>query len=364
MANSDFRIPFPVDWQRFERICCKLWALEWNDPNTQLNGRSGQKQNGVDVWGCLNGDKYNVNAIQCKGKDKYNHKGITKHELLEEVSKAKGFDKNLKSFTLATTAPSDVSIQEYARELSYTHPFRINVASWDDICLLLDKHQEVYNIYFQSLSEPQNKNKNLIQYWYELCVFSDFEFNTTTLINQNYNIEYRSIFLNKIVSFSTYFSASEQGFNRSEIDPKLFKKFNFFNQCVVDINDFITTTNDLSAKQHSNCRNDLYWVLDTHLEYHLKGDYIETQKLTLKYLFMNLIRITNTILVYANRSYGFNFNLNQCIIDAFNSEFFTPVYGENESYDTASTLKTQAKNQIENRNISNFPTTLGWFSTP
>lgn len=45
------QIPPPANWQDFETLCCDLWRRIWNDPNTQKNGRQGQPQHGVDIYG-------------------------------------------------------------------------------------------------------------------------------------------------------------------------------------------------------------------------------------------------------------------------------------------------------------------------
>ena len=65
---SDFNIPAPRDWQKLERLCHELYAADWNDPNAQLNGRSGQEQAGVDIYGQPNkGPDYA--GVQCKQRD-------------------------------------------------------------------------------------------------------------------------------------------------------------------------------------------------------------------------------------------------------------------------------------------------------
>ncbi len=47
----DFQLPPPSNWQDFETLCWRLWKAIWNDRNTQKNGRQGQPQAGVDVFG-------------------------------------------------------------------------------------------------------------------------------------------------------------------------------------------------------------------------------------------------------------------------------------------------------------------------
>lgn len=49
----------------FERLCRDLWASIWDDPNTQMHGRGGQEQAGVDIYGQpRTGSGYS--AVQCK----------------------------------------------------------------------------------------------------------------------------------------------------------------------------------------------------------------------------------------------------------------------------------------------------------
>lgn len=48
----------PENWQDFESLCKKLWGEIWNCSDTiKKNGRSGQKQHGVDIYGVPKGEK-------------------------------------------------------------------------------------------------------------------------------------------------------------------------------------------------------------------------------------------------------------------------------------------------------------------
>ena len=58
----------PENWQDFETLCKKLWGEILQCPEIQKNGRLGQNQNGVDIYGKPKGeDEYY--GIQCKGKE-------------------------------------------------------------------------------------------------------------------------------------------------------------------------------------------------------------------------------------------------------------------------------------------------------
>jgi hypothetical protein len=48
---SSVAIPSPKDWQAFERNARLLFEYALNDRAVQNNGRPGQRQYGVDVYG-------------------------------------------------------------------------------------------------------------------------------------------------------------------------------------------------------------------------------------------------------------------------------------------------------------------------
>lgn len=144
MSNlANYQYPPPKHWQDFESLCHDLWKEIWKDPNAQKNGRSGQEQHGVDVFGCPNQGSEWV-GVQCKGKDGNLGKFVSEKELTEEAEKAKNFDPTVSSWILATTAPRDAKIQETARKLSKNKQkgiaFTVFVWSWDEIIDELVKH--------------------------------------------------------------------------------------------------------------------------------------------------------------------------------------------------------------------------------
>jgi hypothetical protein len=153
------QIPPPKSWQEFEELCSDLWGKVFDSPNTELNGRTGQSQCGVDVSG-LKGGSANWFGVQCKGKDgRYgDHHQVTKQELIDEVAKAKMFTPAISHFILATTAPNDVKIQQVARNITAEHAkhglFIVQVKSWDEILRDLAKYQELVKKYYPGFANP------------------------------------------------------------------------------------------------------------------------------------------------------------------------------------------------------------------
>ena len=141
----------PANWQDFETLCKKLWGEIWNCSDTiKKNGRSGQDQCGVDVYGAPNnGTEYY--GIQCKGKDNYTHAQLTTKEIDEEISKALNFKPQLKRFYFATTAVKDAKIEEYIRskniESQNAGRFGIEIFCWEDIVDKLKENRNTYHWY-------------------------------------------------------------------------------------------------------------------------------------------------------------------------------------------------------------------------
>ncbi|MFH0773693.1 MAG: hypothetical protein V1922_05275 [bacterium] len=153
-TRVDHSIPPPTTWESFESLCRDLWAEVWNDVNTQRNGRQGQEQCGVDVFG--EPKKGNWFGLQAKEKDQLPGKTITCSELHAEVEKAKNFTPSLKKYIIATTGLRDVKIQAEARKITEANRkkglFDVVVYSWKDIEPLLKKHKNVFELHYPDRS--------------------------------------------------------------------------------------------------------------------------------------------------------------------------------------------------------------------
>lgn len=111
------QIPKPVDEQAFERACVVLWMCLLKDPNVQQNGRRGQRQNGVDIFGLRDGDPSHLVGVQCKLKS--DGQELSEDEINEEFRKALTFTPTLTEYFIVTTAPDHVRHHEFARTLSH-----------------------------------------------------------------------------------------------------------------------------------------------------------------------------------------------------------------------------------------------------
>ncbi len=146
------KLPVPESWDEFEDIVSDIIQIAWKDPFSIRNGRLGQRQDGVDIYGkphYLNG-KYA--GVQCKNKE------ISKKEVEEEIIKAEKFKPSLEEYIIATTSKRDSSIQEDVRlideERTSEKKFSVRVLFWEDICLKLAESEELMIKHF-----PQFMNR-------------------------------------------------------------------------------------------------------------------------------------------------------------------------------------------------------------
>jgi hypothetical protein len=151
----------PQNWQDFETLCKMLWGEMWGiQDKIKKNGRLGQLQSGVDIYGVPKG-KQLYSGIQCKGKDDYSKSHLTKEEIDIEVGKAKNFTPALETFVFATTANKDVEIEKYIRqkdmESRLAGGFEILIFCWEDIADLIETHKDTFNYY---MLENQFKSRH------------------------------------------------------------------------------------------------------------------------------------------------------------------------------------------------------------
>jgi len=113
-----------------------MFKAAWNDPYAQRNGRTGQEQHGVDIFGRQDqGETWD--GIQVKGKHGFFGQAISEQELRAEAQKAQMFVPRLKNFIMVTSARRDQVIQQIARRITEENLplrlFSVSVLGWDDI---------------------------------------------------------------------------------------------------------------------------------------------------------------------------------------------------------------------------------------
>ncbi|MBY8335583.1 hypothetical protein KYN89_00845 [Alteriqipengyuania sp. NZ-12B] len=128
---SSMTLPRPDDFQEFESMTLAALAQRWRSPNLQKNGRPGQKQSGVDIYGA--DEIGRPVAIQCK-----NFAQAPKLALVaSEIANAEHYKGKLNTLFIATSADHDAKIQQEVRLLSEKRvaadKFAVAMIFWDEI---------------------------------------------------------------------------------------------------------------------------------------------------------------------------------------------------------------------------------------
>ncbi|QFH68067.1 hypothetical protein FR773_25875 (plasmid) [Leclercia adecarboxylata] len=160
VTYNTMRLNVPKSWDEFEDICKSSFQLRWSNPNLARHGRSGQKQDGVDVYG---EDSFgHFVGIQCKNTVF----GIDNKTIEDEVIKAEKFTPGIKALYIATTAPRDVYAQAFVRQLNETRrrdgKFLISIEFWDDITADLTKDPAVLRQHYPQMfdqTEPTREER-------------------------------------------------------------------------------------------------------------------------------------------------------------------------------------------------------------
>lgn len=141
------QIPKIEDDKQFEYLCRDLYKNKTTLENVSFNGKPGQHQDGVDIFGRNIKDRKWI-GLQCKVRS--TNTFISRKALEEEINKAEKFNPKIDEYFIVTTLNRDIKTQEAIREIINTRilAFKLDIVFWEDICDLL-KEEINYNIYYQ-----------------------------------------------------------------------------------------------------------------------------------------------------------------------------------------------------------------------
>jgi len=152
-------LPVPKNWQDFENMVCDALAQRWKSTTLHKNGRSGQAQHGVDIYGP--DDIGRPVGIQCK---RYKPP-LTLQQVMAEIKKAETFKGQLTTLFIATTGDYDAVLQQQVRLLSdkrvANDQFAVALLFWDDIVSGLLLNAAVFRAHYPQivLTDPSVVDK-------------------------------------------------------------------------------------------------------------------------------------------------------------------------------------------------------------
>jgi hypothetical protein len=154
MNFKQMSIPKIADDVTFENFIKSILETDISLENVNLNGRPGQKQEGIDIYAKKVGSKDWI-GVQCKVRA--TNKSFTKNEIIDEVEQAKRFNPQISKYYLYTTLNRDKITQVFEREitdeLTNEGLFPFQIYFWEDIIdkLEQEQHETVFHRYFHSL---------------------------------------------------------------------------------------------------------------------------------------------------------------------------------------------------------------------
>lgn len=129
-ALSTAKWPRPKSGDEWEEMALDAMRLRWRYPNAQRNGRCGQRQHGVDIFG-----KMGTSSVAAQAK---NMDALSEGDAISEIVKAERFQPSLHDFYLVIGGPRDASFQEFIRLLSNDRnsngKFSVHVLFFEDVC--------------------------------------------------------------------------------------------------------------------------------------------------------------------------------------------------------------------------------------
>jgi len=158
----------PKYWQDFEELTVDVFKFVFGDPLPTAHGRSGQSQQGVDVYGYdETSDPPRCIGIQCKKRDQVSASGkvlagglLTERIISDEVKKAKRFYPHLDRLIIATTALRDAQVQRFAREIDQdqraNNSFGLSIWFWEDYEKYIQDYTPLMYRYYEMVLKSQN----------------------------------------------------------------------------------------------------------------------------------------------------------------------------------------------------------------
>lgn len=196
MGNIYIELVSPGYWQDFERLTLDKCVRQWKDDYAQRNGRAGQEQAGVDVFGYNHSAAENT-GVQCKKrKNKSNGRDVpssslTVAEIDAEIANAETFEPPLKRFVIATTAPADVDLQEHVRLHNVKGgTMKVALWFWEDYIEFLNNDTDMLYRYYENVLRYRGNYAENEHYLRMLAVAFDRPAMRTTLHLENRMVDF------------------------------------------------------------------------------------------------------------------------------------------------------------------------------
>lgn len=138
-----FNLPKPTNEYEFEDMVEDYFKFNYGD--AQKYGRKGQKQYGLDII-CPTNQGKQVIGVQCKKYSSLSSQDID--DILDDI---KDMPLSMTKLVIATTASTDVKIQNYILEKRKELQMDIQILFWEDISHVIAENDKLLNRYYPSI---------------------------------------------------------------------------------------------------------------------------------------------------------------------------------------------------------------------
>jgi Restriction endonuclease len=137
-----------------------LYAAKFKPRQCYRYGRAGQAQYGVDVV-ARDAQTQLWTGIQCKLKTELLSSKLTQQHLIDTCEISCRFSSGLEKLWVATTCPTDATVQDLASAISSSFQRRnpVEVLFWEEIEEMLDRYDQVANRFYPEFF-PDEKSLN------------------------------------------------------------------------------------------------------------------------------------------------------------------------------------------------------------
>lgn len=141
----------PKSEDEFEDMVLDALRIRWKAPDASRNGRRGQRQNGVDIFGRPAEFDGRWAGAQCKN---VLASPFTIENIRDAAAKAEGFEPTLAKFYVVVSLDRDVRLQEGVRllceERKREGKFSVDLLFWNDVSGLLADDTALVEKYWPS----------------------------------------------------------------------------------------------------------------------------------------------------------------------------------------------------------------------
>jgi hypothetical protein len=143
-APNTAKWPRPKSEDEWEDMALDALRIRWRDQNAARNGRRGQRQDGVDIFGSK--------ACGTVGAQAKNMDSLALADALTEISKAESFSPKLQEYYFVLGGPRDATLQQVVRELTKSRAtqglFPVYALFFEDVALELAGNEEMVMKYW------------------------------------------------------------------------------------------------------------------------------------------------------------------------------------------------------------------------